>query len=103
MTSFSRPENLTKSGVKAWNKLSDRQKLFAEQYLGTSHFTSSDHYQEYIEEKWISQLRNTLLNGSSFFTDPKALDNLCKVIVDLQEKIEELESGKQDKPYDNDW
>jgi hypothetical protein len=98
------PANLTRSGVIAWNKLSDRQKTFAEQYLRSSHFTSYEHYDEFITEQRISPLRKVLLDGcTSHYTERKLIDNLCKVIADLQKKIEELESEKQDKPYDCDW
>lgn len=101
MTSISRPANLTRSGIMAWNKLSDRQKRFAQEYLSSSHFTSYEHYQEFVTELRISPLRSALLDGcTSHYTERKLIDNLCKVIADLQEKIEELESGKQDKPYD---
>jgi hypothetical protein len=76
------------------------EKTFAKEYLSSSHFTSYEHYLEFIAEQKISPVRKALLDGTTSQTDPTLIDNLCKIIADLQEKIKELDAKKQDAPYD---
>jgi hypothetical protein len=95
------PANLTKSGVTAWNKLTESQKKYRpEEYLRSYHFTSYEYYQEFFEERRVVPFRERLLEGVSTPIDPEFLNNLSKILADLNDKLTELDNGKQDKPYD---
>jgi len=100
-----RPSNLTRSGVIAWNRLTENQKKYRpEEYLRSGHFTTYEHYEEFIKERRIAPFRERLLEGIDTSLLPmngKLFDNLSEILADLKDKIEELDSGKQDKP--NYW
>jgi hypothetical protein len=99
-----RPPNLTRSGVIAWNKLTENQKKYRlEEYLRSGHFTTYEHYEEFIEERRIAPLRERLLDGvntSHLPVSDKLFDNLSSILADFSDKLAELDSSKQDKPYD---
>jgi hypothetical protein len=99
-----RPTNLTHSGVIAWNRLTENQKRFRpEEYLRSSHFTTYENYEEFVKERRIAPFRERLLDGvntSHLPVNDKLFDNLSEILADLKDKIDELDSGKQDKPCD---
>lgn len=97
-----RPQHLTRSGVTAWNRLSEhRQKVCSEHFLGPHHFTSHEHYEEFVRERKLAPYRQRLLDGvDSTVLDPVFIENLIDMLSDFSEKLEDLESSKQDKPYD---
>jgi hypothetical protein len=99
-----RPNNLTRTGVIAWNKLTEFQKKhLPENHLRSSHFTSYDHYQEFIKERRVAPFRERLLNEvntSHLPVNDKLFDNLSEILADFNDKLNELDNGKQDKPYD---
>ena len=96
-----RPPNLTRSGVIAWNKLTENQKKYRpEEYLRSGHFTSYENYEKFIRERRIAPFRERLLDGVSVPFDPVFTDNLSDILADFSEQLAELDSGKQDKPYD---
>jgi hypothetical protein len=96
-----RPANLTRSGIIAWNKLTEFQKKhLPENHLRSSHFTSYDHYQEFIKERRVAPFKERLLKGVNTPIDPEFLNNLSDILADFNDKLNELDNGKQDKPYD---
>ena len=96
------PQHLTRSGVIAWNKLNEyQQKECPERFLSPYHFTSYEHHAEFEKERRLAPFRERLLDGvDSTTVDPVLIKNLIDMLADFSEKIEELESSKQDKPYD---
>jgi hypothetical protein len=98
------PSNLTKSGVTAWNKLTEFQKKHRpENHLRPFHFTSLEYYEEFFKERRIAPFRERLLEGvntSHLPVNDKLFDNLSEILADLNDKLNELDKGKQDKPYD---
>ena len=101
---ITRPPNLTRSGLTAWNRLTESQKKYRpEEYLRSSHFTTYEHYEEFVKDRRIAPFRERLLDGidtSLLRINGKLFDNLSEILADLKDKIDELDSGKQDKPYD---
>ena len=96
-----RPPNLTRSGVIAWNKLTEYQKKYRpEEYLRSSHFRTYEHYQEFIRERRIAPFKELLLESVNTPPDPTFVENLADILANLSDKITELENNKQDKPYD---
>jgi hypothetical protein len=99
-----RPKNLTRSGVIAWNKLTEIQKKhFPENHLGSSHFRSHDDYGKFVKERRVAPFRERLLEGvntSHLPVNDKLFDNLSEILADFNDKLNELDKGKQDKPYD---
>jgi hypothetical protein len=99
-----RPANLTRSGIIAWNKLTEFQKKFRPEYhLHSSHFKSNNDYGVFFKERRIAPFRERLLGGvntSHLPVNDKLFDNLSEILADLNDKLTELDNGKQDKPYD---
>lgn len=87
---------LTRSGKAFYDKLTDRQKLFPLDYLRPHNFTNYDVFNKFGEECRLAPFKEKI--GS--LTDPAALDHLCELLAEMQDKINELESSKTDKPYD---
>lgn len=88
--------HLTRSGKTFYNKLTERQKLRPLDYLRPHHFTDYDLFNDFAKECQLAPFKEKI--GS--LTDPAALDRLCEILAGMQDKIDELESTKVDKPYD---
>lgn len=98
------PQNLSKSGIKFWNSLTDWQKdspYYLDYHLCGSHFESWDDYETFKKECKISPWRTRLLENVSSpeNIDEQFLNNLCNILADMNEKLEDLENGKVDR----DW
>jgi hypothetical protein len=48
----------------------------------------------------IYSLKSRLLKGVNTPIDPEFLNNLSEILADFNDKLNELDNGKQDKPYD---
>jgi hypothetical protein len=101
---MNRPDNLNKSGIKVWDKLTEFQKEHLPQdHLRPHHFTSPEYYEEFFKERRIAPFRKRLLDGvntSHLPVNDKFFDNLSEILTDFNDKLDELDNGKQDKPYD---
>lgn len=96
-----RPNNLTRTGVIAWNKLTEFQKEHRpDDLLRPFHFTSPEYYEEFFKERRVAPFKERLLKGVNTPIDPEFLNNLSEILADFNDKLNELENGKQDKPYD---
>jgi hypothetical protein len=96
-----RPNSLNKSGIKVWDKLTEFQKEHLPQnYLRPFHFTSLEYYEEFFKERRVAPFKERLLKGVNTPIDPEFLNNLSEILADFNDKLNELDNGKQDKPYD---
>lgn len=99
MSSLIPPPGLNSSGLKLWEKETNRGKR---PYLYSSHFKAYQDYEDYREEQELAYYKDKLLedveNPESI--DPRFLRNLCKLLdrIDkLLDCIEEDLSGKADR------
>jgi hypothetical protein len=87
---------LTRSGVVVYNKLTEWEKSRPLDYLRPHHFIDYGVFLEYEKQCRLAPFRDRI--GS--LTNPDALDNLCQILVEMQDKLYELESSKADREYD---
>jgi hypothetical protein len=87
---------LTLSGVVVYNKLTEWQKSRPLDYLGVHHFIDYGAFLEYEKQCRLAPFKDRIRS----LTDPDALDNLCQILVEMQDKLDELESSKADREYD---
>lgn len=100
------PKGLKKSGIKIWNSLTDHQKFFPyyiSRHLSQRDFVTDDDYFQFKKEckiyPWREQLLKNVNNPETI--SKEFLENLCDILADINENLEDLDNKKVDA--DSDW